>query len=184
MLKGAGRRLMDPDLDGCPPANAPSTPKEEPEPLHSTSKVKKGKDALRKPLKDDKKAPRPSRLTRSKAAAASIQEEEEEDADPLQCPMMEVAAGNGSTQLVFRPWTEADVEDALTHMTDPITNVKWTTDLLRSVIDVRPTMSELVHVLRKQTQTQYHKISGFFTNERKRTRQRKRIQTIRSKRVP
>lgn len=81
-------------------------------------------------------------------------------------PMVEVAGVKGP-MLVFRPWSETDVEEAMMHVCSPKDNLKrWEADLIQFVREFRPTMFELRRLMSRSLGNDYHKIQSVFTPER------------------
>lgn len=81
-------------------------------------------------------------------------------------PMVEVFGVEGPI-LVFRPWSDSDVADAVSHIGSPKDHLsKWEADLTQFVKGYRPTMSELRRLMHKSLGSDYHKIQGVFTPAR------------------
>lgn len=81
-------------------------------------------------------------------------------------PMVEVSGARGPI-LVFRPWSDADVKEAMEYICNPKDNLtKWESDLLQFVREYRPTMSELRRLMNKCLTNEFHKIQKVFTPAR------------------
>ncbi|KAM8900311.1 uncharacterized protein AB9W97_010289 [Spinachia spinachia] len=80
--------------------------------------------------------------------------------------MVEVAGAQGP-MLVFRPWSDTDVAEAMSHICNPKDNLgKWEVDLKQFVKEYRPTMSEVRRLTNRLLRNDYHKVQSVFTTAR------------------
>lgn len=81
-------------------------------------------------------------------------------------PMVEVSGTDGPV-LVFRPWLDADIAEAMTQVCSPKDNLaRWEVELLQFIKEYRLTMFELRRLMTESLGNDYHKIQGVFTAAR------------------
>ncbi|XP_053274171.1 uncharacterized protein LOC128436469 [Pleuronectes platessa] len=130
--------LRNPDLDSTPPAPPPYVTQQ--------------------------KGPYTPVVTRQQAQQrlSEIRDERKSPAAIPTMPMVEVAGAEGPI-LVFRPWSEADVAEAMNYICNPKDNLnKWENDLLQFVREFRPTMFEIRRLMNKTLTNDYHSIQNVF----------------------
>ncbi|XP_056281930.1 uncharacterized protein LOC130201189 [Pseudoliparis swirei] len=104
-------------------------------------------------------------MTRLQSQQRRAMLQEEREATALM-PMIEVAGAEGP-MVVFRPWSDADINEAMIHVCNPKSNLtRWETDLRQFVKEYRPTMSELRRLMGKVLTNDYHKMQHVFNNAR------------------
>ncbi|XP_077953554.1 uncharacterized protein LOC144390929 [Gasterosteus aculeatus] len=171
------RRLVDTDLDSPPPLTAT------PAPAFTSSQSPQQEAAQANLPRFDNSPPggKPDStsntsqttfsptMTRSQAQQrrALLRGKQEALSDPeASFPMVEVAGAQG-TMLVFRPWSDTDEAEAMSHVCNPKDNLaKWETDLKQFVREYRPTMSELRRLMCRLLKHDYHRVQGVFTTTR------------------
>ncbi|KAK1898154.1 putative transport protein MmpL1 [Dissostichus eleginoides] len=80
--------------------------------------------------------------------------------------MMEVPGNNGP-MLVFRPWSDRDIDEAMHHVNSPTDNCqRFETTFRQFVGEYRPNMLEVRRLMAKLLKEKFHKISRVFTMER------------------
>ncbi|KAK1885534.1 putative transport protein MmpL1 [Dissostichus eleginoides] len=81
-------------------------------------------------------------------------------------PMMK-DPGNNGPMLVFRRWSDRDIDEAMHHVTSPTDNCqRFETTFRQFVGEYRPTMLEVRRLMAKLRKEKFHKISRVFTMER------------------
>lgn len=107
----------------------------------------------------------PGSATQSQAAAPPVPDKEEEKADLY--PMLQVPTETGEIGLIYRPWTETDLGNAISHLPAcKDSGKRFGTCLLRFVETFLPTMNEIRRLmLRNLGPMDYAKIKQYFPNE-------------------
>ena len=79
-------------------------------------------------------------------------------------PMVEVAAGDGNTQLIYRPWTFTDMkESTLSFLPQVISGgTRYATQLEAFCQQFKPTSTELQRLLMTQMGIHYSRVTGVF----------------------
>ena len=85
------------------------------------------------------------------------------NATPL-APMVEVAAGDGNTQLIYRPWTFTDMKECTLSFLPQVVNggTRYAVQLEAFCQQFKPTSTELQRLLVTQMGIHYSKVTGVF----------------------
>lgn len=137
---------MDPDLDSAPPLLPhPTSPSNHLSQVHQlcqhTPLLLRCKTCQIHPLAPTS---RPFHLLKAQQRLDQVRGVKGTPFAPVTTmPMVEVAGAQGP-MLVFRPWSDTDVAEAMNYICNPKDNLtEWETDLQQFVKEYRPTISEL-----------------------------------------